>query len=158
MPYHPIIRAVLEKCGHTPEEVLQEKAWQRGSSPFMTSAMRMDMPFIMLDSDITTIDWGRSPFEMKIRRTSKGYVFSLTFKSEELPEIMIQSFTGSSLSKLCDIPGAESLIIDEMIFNEDENLYNIMLRQTEEHSSENQEKINAQLREICRLSPADVLL
>jgi len=143
LPYHPIIRAVLEKCGRTPEEVLEEKSWQRGSSPFTTSATRMDLPFIMLDRDITTIDWGRSPFEMKVRYSRNTYVFSLTFKSEKLPEIMEQSFTGSGLEKLCDIMGAESLIISEMEYDEDENFYRIKLIPAEDQSWINQEKINA---------------
>ena len=133
LPHQPLIRAALEKCGYTPEDVLNEPHWLSRRNPFTTSANRIDLPFLLFDADGGSVDWGRYNIELRFRRAKGGYSFSLFMKSEALPDATITGMTGKRLSEVIDVPGAESMTIALVKRDEDDLGYVLGLISDEVH-------------------------
>jgi len=123
IPRQPLIRAALEKAGLTVDEVLADTNWMKRRNPVMTGASRIDRPFLLFDADGGKVDWGSNGIELTFRRIREGYSFSMTMRSDRLPDAIITGMTGRRLSDVIDVEGAESMTIALVKRSEDDTHY-----------------------------------
>lgn len=132
LPRQPLIRAALEKAGLSVDEVLADTDWMKRRNPVMTSASRTDLPFLLFDADGGKVDWGSNGLELTFRKMRGGYSFSMTMKSDRLPDSVVTGMTGRRLSEVIEVKGAESMTIALARRNEDDTHYILGLIPDEE--------------------------
>lgn len=136
LPFQPLIRAALEKAGLTVEEVMRDNDWIKRRNPVMTSASRTDLPFLLFDADGGRIDWGDNGLGLVFRKARGGYSFSMSMKSDRLPDSVVTGMTGRRLSDIIEVKGAESMTIGPVVRNEDDTHYTLGLIPDEEGKEE----------------------
>ena len=136
LPRQPLIRAALEKAGLSVDEVLADTDWKKKRNPVMTSASRTDLPFLLFDADGGKVDWGANGLELTFRRVRGGYSFSMTMKSDRLPDSVVTGMTGRRLSEVIEVNGAESMTIALVKRNEEDTHYILGLIPDEEGKEE----------------------
>ena len=136
LPRQPLIRAALEKAGLSVDEVLADTDWMKRRNPVMTSASRTDLPFLLFDADGGKVDWGSNGLELTFRKMRGGYSFSMTMKSDRLPDSVVTGMTGRRLSEVIEVKGAESMTIALAKRNEEDTHYILGLIPDEEGKEE----------------------
>ena len=136
LPRLPLIRAALEKAGLSVDEVLADTDWMKRRNPVMTSASRTDLPFLLFDADGGKVDWGSNGLELTFRKMRGGYSFSMTMKSDRLPDSVVTGMTGRRLSEVIEVKGAESMTIALAKRNEEDTHYILGLIPDEEGKEE----------------------
>lgn len=123
----PLIREALALNGFTIDQVMENSHWQTMKDPFVTSAIRKDLPFMLFDAESGVVDWGRNPCELRIRKKKDGHAFFLTlFSPPKFPEAIKAISVGLALDKIINLPGASEVVIDSM--QESDSDFSITLR------------------------------
>lgn len=112
LPGLPIIREALAANGITVEKALADLSWQEMRSPLVTSATRMDIPFLLFDARGGTVDWGQKKITFRFTKVRSTYEFTLETPIKDLPESALIGLVGEKLSRLVDLPGSNRYEID----------------------------------------------
>lgn len=113
-PHHPIVAALLDRCGATPDEVLADEAWEMGMTRIWeaegvrVSCSRSHIS-ARLDTDVGEVVLYMNEEIVSLDPGPTLWITQIEFRSWLPPETLVSAMEGRMLDEIADVPGGRGI-------------------------------------------------